>query len=551
MQVLLATLRRGGRPRAPMKGERMPGFFPAVLMLAITLPALSAGAGERLVSADLQKPKGPLNSMYKACVGAGRANEGLRADWQRQLTHVQEECGFTYIRMHGLLSDDMGVYREDKDGRPEYSWQYIDELYDFLLRIHMKPFVELGFCPGALASGSKTIFWWKGNVTKPKDPNKWADLIRALVTHFKERYGEDEVRSWYFEVWNEPNLTDGFFVGTQQDYFDLYATTARAVKSVSSAYRVGGPATAGCAWLPEFIGYCAKNEVPVDFVSTHDYAVDVGHLDETGNAGTVFSHNPQTISGNVARMREQIAASPMPNLELHFTEWSASYTPTDPIHDSYHSAAFILDKLKQSGTAAQSMSYWVFTDIFEEAGPRFTPFHGGFGLLNYQDVRKPAFFAYQFLNRLGPTELENADAASWVTTDKAGNAQVLLWDFSITNPTTENNQIYYKRDLPAAPKGAVKIHLGHLAPGRYTASLYQVGYRVNDAYAVYKDLGSPAQLTRAQGEKLHAASTGKPIEEKAITIRVDGNFDRELPLRENDVYLLTLTKQNRSHSKGQ
>ena len=245
-------------------------------------------------------------------------------------------------------------------------------------------------------------------------------------------------------------------------------------------------------------------------------------------------------------MREQIAASPMPNLELHFTEWSASYTPSDPIHDSYHSAAFILDKLKKSGAAANSMSYWVFTDIFEEAGPRFLPFHGGFGLLNYQDIRKPAFFAYQFLNRLGPTELATTDPASYVAKDDAGRLQVLLWDFTVSNPErSENNQVFYKRDLPAADKGSVSIHLTHVPAGRYVQTLYQVGYRKNDAYTAYQDMGSPAQLTRAQVAQLHTASSGKPNEENTITVRADGTFARELSLRENDVFLLVLRKLGR------
>lgn len=509
-------------------------------LVCLALIPTSVRAADRVVSADVRQVKGPLNTMFKTCVGAGRAAEGLRADWQRQLTYVHEQCGFTYLRMHGLLGDDMGVYREDKNGRPEYNWQYIDEVYDFLLRIHMKPFVELGFCPGALASGTKTIFWWRGNVTKPKDPRKWEGLIRALVAHWKERYGEAEVRTWYFEVWNEPNL-DGFFAGTQQDYFELYATTARAIKSVSAAYRVGGPATAGCAWIPDFIAYCDTNHVPVDFVSSHDYAVDVGHLDETGSAGTVLSHNPRSIFGNVLRMREQIAASARPNLELHLTEWSASYTPADPIHDSYHSAAFILDKLKKAGAAANSMSYWVFTDIFEEAGPRFTPFHGGFGLLNYQDVRKPAFFAYQFLNRLGPREIESTDPASYVTTDDRG-IQVLAWDFTVTNPTSENDQTFYKRDRPAARKGQLVVHVTHVPPGRYTQTVYQVGHRVNDAYSAYRDLGSPAQLTRAQVAKINAASDGKPIERVTVAVGANGIFHRELPLRENDAFLILLEK---------
>ena len=120
------------------------------LLLAAATKVISGTATnelpERIISADLQQTNGPLNTMFKFCVGAGRANEGLRADWQRQLTIAHRECGFEYIRMHGLFTDDMGVYR-DYNGKPEYNWQYIDELYDFLHSIGMKPFVELGFMP--------------------------------------------------------------------------------------------------------------------------------------------------------------------------------------------------------------------------------------------------------------------------------------------------------------------------------------------------------------------------------------------------------------------
>lgn len=187
---------------------------------------------ERILNLDVNAVIGHKNRMYKECIGAGRANEGLRADWQRQLAYVKQNCDFKYIRMHGLLTDDMGVYREDKQGNPEYNWQYIDELYDFILSIGMKPFVELGFMPNALASGQQTIFWWRGNVTPPKDYQKWSDLIKNLVLHFTERYGKEEVKTWYFEVWNEPNLS-GFFTGTQSEYFKLYAVTATAIKSIS------------------------------------------------------------------------------------------------------------------------------------------------------------------------------------------------------------------------------------------------------------------------------------------------------------------------------
>ena len=498
----------------------------------------------RTIKVDYNKTEGVLNTMFKECIGAGRANEGLRADWQQQLAMVKKECDFKYIRMHGLLTDDMGVYREDSKGNPEYNYQYIDALYDFLLSIKIKPFVELGFMPSALASGSQTIFWWKGNVTPPKDYKKWEELIRNLTQHFTDRYGVEEVKTWYFEVWNEPNLSPGFWSGTQEEYFKLYEYTARVIKSVNSAYKVGGPATAGAAWVPETIEFCAKNKVPLDFISTHTYGVKQGFLDEFGTSGTVLNKEESSISGEVITSRQQISNSAMPKLELHYTEWSSSYTPADPIHDSYHSAAYILQKLKQVGNAANSMSYWVFTDIFEEAGPRFTPFHGGFGLLNTQGIKKPAYFSYAFLNQLGTTALQNTDTSSWSTKNEVGDVQVLFWDYTYTLPENSiNNQQYYIKDLPAKPKGKVTVELTGLKKGKYDLKVYKVGYKQNDVFTDYLAMNQPKQLTTQQVDVLKKNNNGAPIVTATVSVDAKGILTRDFDLHENDVFLLKLVKR--------
>lgn len=512
----------------------------ALLGGILLLPAFSM-AQTRTINLDLNSVQGKLNTTFKTAVGAGRANEGLRADWQQQLAEIKRDADFKYIRMHGLLADDMAVYRVDDKGREQYNFQYVDALYDYILSIGMKPFVELGFMPSAMASGTKTIFWWRGNVTPPKDYEKWEKLIQALTEHWTQRYGAQEVESWYFEVWNEPNL-DGFWAGTQAEYFKLYDYSVRAIKRVNSKYKVGGPATAGAAWIPEMIAHCAKNNVPLDFVSTHSYGVNQGYLDEFGKTGTVLSKDELSVARDALQNRKEIQQSAMPNLELHYTEWSSSYTPADPTHDSYHQAAYILQKLKQVGDAAQSMSYWVFTDIFEEPGPRFEAFHGGFGLMNTQGIKKPAYFAYQFLNKLSPTELKNTDTQSIATKDDKGNAQVLLWDSTRTLPDGVNNQQYFIKDLPPANKGDVSVHMQGLKRGNYQLVISQVGYRQNDAFTAYIDMGSPAQLTKNQVADLKAKSTGAPSQAKTIKVGSDGLFSVNLPLRENDVYLLELRK---------
>ncbi len=542
-----ATTTRASIDSVKASGFDTMRFFFLIILACLSVGSLVAQESKpkqtvRAINIDFNTAKGTLNTMFNECVGAGRANEGLRADWQQQLAYVKKECGFKYIRMHGLLTDDMAVYSEDKNGNPRYNYMYIDVLFDFLHSIGLKPFVELGFMPNALASGNSSVFWWRGNTTPPKDYEKWKALIRHLTQHFTDRYGVDEVKDWYFEVWNEPNLSPGFWTGTQEDYFKLYKYSAEAVKSVNADYRVGGPATAGAAWEPEFIEFCEKNNVPLDFISTHSYGVKQGFLDEYGNSGTVLAKEEFAVSSDVLQSRKEISNSSMSNLELHYTEWSSSYTPSDPIHDSYHEAAYVLQKLKQVGDAANSMSYWVFTDIFEEPGPRFEPFHGGFGMLTIQGINKPIFYAYQFLNRLGNTELANSDVASWVCKDSEGNIQVLAWDYTYTMPDSINNQQYFIRDLPAKPKGKLKVNIDGIPEGNYMLKIYKVGYRNNDAYTSYVDMGRPSQLSKQQVEQIKELNNGTPISSEIVKVKKGDLFLKELDICENDVFFLNLIK---------
>jgi xylan 1,4-beta-xylosidase len=513
-----------------------------LLLLVLVLQINLYSQSTRKISVDFSAQSIPRSQVYKECIGAGRANEGLRADWQNQLKMVQDEIGFKYIRMHGLLHDDMGLYTEDHKGNPIYNWQYVDRLYDFLLSVDIKPFVELSFMPKALASGNKTVFWWNGNITPPKSYDKWYDFIKALTQHFTDRYGVDEVKTWYFEVWNEPNLSF-FFTGDMNEYFKLYDYTVKAVRAVNKEYKVGGPATAGNGWIPEMIEHCATNNIPIDFIATHDYAVRQGFFDASGQTGTIIDPDVNAITKNIKASRAKIDASVKPTLELHYTEWSSSYTPTDAIHDTYQEASFILDKVKNSQPFCNSMSYWVFTDIFEENGPRMSPFHGGFGLINYQDIKKPAYYAYKFLSEMGDTELKSNDAASIIAKDEEGNVQVLFWDFTIDHPgDSTNNQVFYKRDLPSKPVQPVSLLMSNLPEGTYLLTEYATGYLKNDAYTQYVHIGSPSQLSLEQEKALKELSNGAPEKQQIIKIEKNKPMEISYPMRANDVKFITLKK---------
>ena len=456
-------------------------------VVAVLLVATAAFAQEqRVIRADLTKVKGERDLAWRLCVGSAHAGMELHPENMAQLAEIHREIGFEYVRFHGIFTDDMHVYTE-RNGAPVYDFTRVDELYDKVLAAGLKPFVELSFMPTALASGKQSIFFWNANVTPPADRDKWTALVQAFVAHLQTRYGAEQVKTWYFEVWNEPNYAGFWPNADQAAYFKLYDATASAIKKVNPTLRVGGPATAGAGWVPEFLAHTSAAKVPVDFVSTHTYAVSSGFLDADGNADLVLSTDPAAISGDVKNVRRQIDASAHPGLPLHITEWSASYSSRDPVHDSYTSAAFVLEKLRQSEGSASSMSYWTYSDLFEENGPPPAAFHGGFGLLTRDDLRKPVFFAYKYLNQLGPTELANDDTSSWITR-RGDDVQALLWQYTPLFQK-EGDKAFYRR-LHSAPQAAsVELDVGHVAPGRYRLQIFRTGYQANDAYSAYIEMG--------------------------------------------------------------
>jgi len=342
-----------------------------VAFSASVASALSQPSATRVVVANLSNTSGPVSRFFDFSVGSDYAGTLIRDGSQNQLQMVTDELGFRYIRFHGIFHDALGTVQV-KNGKIVYDWTRIDQLYDDLLARHIRPFVELSFTPDALATSNNSIFYYHANTSHPT-PAKWRNLIAAFARHLEQRYGEAEVRRWYFEVWNEPNLSGFWEGGDQKAYFQLYDLTARTLKSVDPELRVGGPATAGASWIPDFLDYVKKTGAPIDFVSTHTYGVDGGFLDADGKSDVKLDSSPEAIVGDVRRARQQIAASPFPHLPLFFTEWSTSYTPADPVHDSYISAPYILSKLKAADGLAQGMSYWTYSDLFEEAGPPRRP----------------------------------------------------------------------------------------------------------------------------------------------------------------------------------
>ena len=516
-----------------------------IALAASSIPYVSAQvspSSSREIVVNVKDARGPVDRFFDLSVGSDYPGTLIRDDSQAQLKLVTDELGFRYIRFHAIFHDVLGTVRVE-NGKTVYDWTKIDQLYDDLLARHIKPFVELGFTPNALATSQNSIFYWHGNTSHPK-PDGWRDLVDAFVRHLEGRYGKDEVHSWYFEVWNEPNLSGFWEGGDQKAYFELYDLTAKTIRNVDARLRVGGPSTAGAAWVPEFLAHVNQSGAPVDFVTTHTYGVQGGFLDENGKSDTKLDPSPDAIIGDVRHVREQISASAFPALPLYFTEWSTSYTPRDSVHDSYISAPYILTKLKASQGLLQGMSYWTYTDLFEEPGPPNAPFQGGFGLLNPQGIRKPAFFAYKYLHALQGDRLATNDPQAMLS-GKDGSVAAVIWTFDQPDQKVSNRS-FYTKVIPSHPVAPVNLHLTHLAANAsYHLELHRTGFHANDAYTAYIELGSPEELTEAQISHLNELTQDVPETDKVVRSDTGGNVGITFPMNSNDIVLVKLVRSEK------
>lgn len=473
---------------------------------------------------------------------AGRVNEGLRTSWVEQLKLVREHCGFKYLRMHGLFDDDMFVYFETSDGKPIYNWQYVDEVYDRMLGMGIKPFVELSFFPEKIAAkDSKVQMWYCNRITfEPKNLHKWHDLIYAFVQHVVARYGIDEVVTWYFEVWNEPNLNmtpkAGFFEGTRSDYFSLYKETARAIKSVDARLRVGGPATSNFiaddrhvgevidnkksvfypqetinkqqwkgVWIEDFLNYCAKENLPVDFISCHPYPTDYA-LDPVSGRGKDAIRYVYSIRDDINWLRRQIADSKYPNAEIHLTEWSTSPNSRDRMHDILPPAAYILKGNLDCIGMTNSLMYWTFTDIFEEKGGGESIFHGGFGMINFQGIVKPSFHAYRMLHQLGDRKLYYSDPLFVSKDSSTGKVVALAFNYPDEYIDAVPSAKNFNNYMNASSK-LLDLTFEGLVPG--TSFIIEILDK--DHGNVYDDwvkIGKPHSPSRQQTEYLKSKAWG-------------------------------------------
>jgi xylan 1,4-beta-xylosidase len=482
-------------------------FFSLTLTLAFTTGAFAQSSSPTLI-VDVSAPAHPFPHFWEKMFGSGRAILSLRESYRQDLRAAKKITGVEYVRFHAIFHDEVGVYDEDEQGRPIYNFSYVDQIYDGLLANGVKPFVELSFMPKKLAAKDTLhAFWYKQNVSPPKDYAKWDALITAFTKHLINRYGIDEVSQWYFEVWNEPNID--FWSGDpkQATYWELYDHTARALKAVSQKLRVGGPSTAQAAWADDFIAHCAENHVPVDFVSTHVYGND--KAEDVFGTHEVIPRD-QMVCRAVKKVHDQIQASAMPHLPLIWSEFNASYANEPLVTDTVYMGPWMADTIRQCDGLVDIMSYWTFSDVFEEQGVVKTPFYGGFGLFASGSIPKPAFAVFTLLHKLGEQRIPLNSNSALLTRRADGTLVLALWNYAAPD---ENGT-------------ARIVTVQFRGKNLRQAVIYRVDREHGDVHPAYEKMGSPQYPTPAELQALRQAAQLPAPEKQNVS---DGRLLVALP----------------------
>jgi xylan 1,4-beta-xylosidase len=476
----------------------------AVFIASAALVSSQEAPANEEIRVDARAASRPFPHFWEQMFGSGRAILSLRDSYRKDLRLMKSASGIRYVRFHAIFDREVGAYSEDATGRPVYNWSYVDQIYDGLLEAGVRPFVEMSFMPPALAASDKPhAFWYHPLPSPPKDYAKWGDLVYNFARHLVDRYGVDEVSQWYFEVWNEPNID--FWTGEpkQATYFELYDQAARAIKRADSKLRVGGPATAQAAWIPVMIEHAVGSNVPLDFVSTHVYGNDLSN-DVFGTDEDISRE--VMVSRAVKKVYNQVKSSARPDLPIIWSEYNASYKNEIDVTDSPYMGPWLANNIRLCDGMTAMMSYWTFSDVFEEQGVIKTPFYGGYGLIAEGDVPKAAFNAFALLHRLGDERIDPDLQDALVTKRADGTLAIAVWNYSEPGVNGPARQIHIAlQGFPKPPRFHIEI----------------VDRDHGSALTAWIAMASPASPTRQQYQRLQQAAM--------VTEKLDGTSSLLLP----------------------
>lgn len=472
-----------------------------------------------------------IKQNWRTLMNAGYAKDILNAGVQAQLIQLQHEVGFRYLRFHGIFDDDMFVYHENAEGKAVFNFTYVDEIIDFLLSIHIDPYVEFGYMPSALAMEQMRLFQRPSFVSMPASQDKWIGLVEAFLRHCLSRFGRESMRKWMFCPFGNPELTAGSNAADTKLYFELYERTCRSIWEMDESFVICGPGSAinSLEINRAFLDYCLRRDCMPDYLAFHSFqnAVsgeeneDIQLVEQPDVFPVAVSRDEHFLRSQLHKMDELLTKIGLSDYPILLDEWNSNLWQRDLCSDTCYKSAFLFKDILENYDRPSAIGYWTLSDNMEEVAPAPELFHGGFGLFNRLNIPKSGYRALELLKKAGSRLLSKGDG--YFITAGEGAIQIFLYHYCHYDVLyryrhiagffgNDRYQVFHKKE-----SRLMHVRLSGLNEGSYCIRYYSVGPEGGSAYDEWLQMGAPQYLNREEQKILEARS--HPVyhtEEKAV-----------------------------------
>ena len=451
-------------------------------------------------------------------INMGNIDSLLNYDVQSQLLMMQKEIGFSYVRIYNIFMQDM--YEEKISGDNKYNFSRIDRGLDFLVEHQLKPYIELAFKPTEVNYTIDSSVGDRYNEIIFHDKDSYVEVMKEFASHIANRYGVDEIESWYFELWKDDRLN---MLDANGWYFDCFEIGYCALKKISPKIKVGG---AGFALGYDRYQYSTliqnwkTRNVRPDFISVYSYSYLL--LQQDGVYFGKRSLDNSFVKNQLELFKDVLKAEEFVPDELHITEWNFTISNRNCINDSCAQGAYIVKTCIESIGEADMMGYWHGSDLHTEYYDSGAVLYGDNGLLTRDGIKKPSFYAFHFLKFLKNGMLGKTDNAL-LTTDGRGVYTIACHNCKKFNYryTMKDEKDIQVDDIDSLYEDTDSIHLkfqiNNVENGDYVMRVFYVNEDNGSIQNIWKDMDYISNLSKGEVEYMRRSANPK-VDMRRITV---------------------------------
>lgn len=371
------------------------------------------------VTIDINKEK-KFKKHYNKFLNVGYANDILQSILQEHILMIRKELKFEYARFFGIFNEDMNIESRDQ----KYNFYKIDKVLDFFVNNKMKPFIDLSPKAKSISKSVLEIISFEINAVKYRSIEQWEALLNNFIIHCVNRYGSEEVETWYFEVSTykiiEPNIEDENYYSK---YFRIFGITYKTIKNIIPSVKVGGPGDHfGRSNPVEFFEEWLNLNAKPDFISMYVYPYST--IIKNGKEEIYHSNDRDFLINNLYSIKETIRNVGFPCEEIIISEWSLTVSSRNYINDSCFKAAYVIKNIIDCVDQVDSVCYLMASDISEEYLDVNLLLQGGTGLVSKNGMKKPSFYAFYFLEKLSETMVQKGK--NYIMTKNSDNIFTII-----------------------------------------------------------------------------------------------------------------------------